>query len=94
MGLIGGGAGFPFGINCRYYVVVSRAVFDEIIHATGTGDGYGVNLLAVIARGILLCGVLLFAPVHAVTHGLAFQVDGGSTRIPRESYLVMPSYLR
>lgn len=85
------GAGFPFGINRGYYVVVDRTVFHEVVYASGTSDGDGVNLLAVTARGIPLGGILLLAPVQAVTHSLAFGAKGGSTRIPREGHLVVSS---
>ena len=88
---IRGGAGVSLGINRRYYVVVDRTVFHEVVYASGTADGNGVNLLAVTARGILLCGILLLAAIQAVTHSLAFGVDRGSTRIPRKSHLVVSS---
>ena len=76
--------------------MVSRAVFYELVHAAGTSDGCGVDLLAVTAPGIrlfetLLCDILLLAPILAVTHSLTFGVAGGSTGIPRETYLVVSS---
>jgi hypothetical protein len=36
---IRGGAGVSLGINRRYYVVVDRTVFHEVVYASGTGDG-------------------------------------------------------
>lgn len=93
-GLIREGAGSPFGRNRYHHVGVSRAIFHEVVHAGGTGDRCRVDLLAVTALVTLLCGILFFPPIQTVTHGIAFGVGGGSTGIPRESHLVMSSFLR
>jgi hypothetical protein len=91
-GLVRGRTDFSLRIDRRHHIVVSCGVFHEIVHATGADDGCRVNLLAVIAPGVVLCGVLRLAPVQAVPGGSAIGSGRGSTCMPGECHFVVASF--
>src|SRR5579863_10201161 len=82
--LIRRGAELSRGTDRCNHVIVGHTVLNNIVDAPGDGDGDGIDLLALTARGILFGRVLCLAAIKAVTDCVVLGTNRRSAGMPRE----------
>jgi hypothetical protein len=67
-----------FRINCSYHVIISCAIFDQIVETVKGRYRHAVDTFALLAGWVLLCKVLFPAPIEAVADRMASRtLDAG-----------------